>query len=82
MKASVLFVLALSFGLAGAAQASTSTLPRWAAPKAPSQHSTPAQDQEKPAAPADFRCDARGASCYAEDSWTCCSGLCINQQCD
>jgi len=27
-------------------------------------------------------CDTKGAACYAEDSWTCCSGLCIDTLCD
>lgn len=26
-------------------------------------------------------CDPPGAACYAEDSWTCCSGICIDQLC-
>jgi hypothetical protein len=27
-------------------------------------------------------CDPAGASCYAEDSWTCCSKICIAALCN
>lgn len=27
-------------------------------------------------------CDPKGAACYAEDSWTCCSGICLYAMCN
>ncbi|MGZ3694234.1 MAG: hypothetical protein ACXWQO_08530 [Bdellovibrionota bacterium] len=81
MKTLAIMTLALGFVSTAHAKSNDAALLRQIGVMKTTTHSSAPLANLKLGTPA-LMCNLPGETCYAEDSWQCCSGVCINQACE